>query len=797
MSHPYANWDRGYNDDDDDNEVAEEHRYSKSAVLFCIEATDSMLAPTLETSPSTPLDPSAPTPSSTPAQTTREAINSLGWKGQDPKSKMELVLRTAYAMMKRKVISSPKDLVGILIWNTVRSDSLSFLPTSDLTILLNPQETAQGPADATFQHSHVLLDLKQVDAEGIRKLKDLLQEAENDENFLRDLFKPNRGQNIVPETFGNCNSIFRAKHVFFLLSLSPNSSNRVFWVTDNDDPCGGSLQLRKIALNKRKDLYDMDFGIETFFIPKTADSGFDLDLFYGGIVTMDEDEDAGIEWPQVHDDLHKTLGNMIESMRLKDTAKRVAFRIPFVLARELSIGISGYNMVGEETRKLPIKVDLNNAAGDEVISKTFYQDGETGIELNPKTEIKKYFQVGKSDPAKGVQAAKIFFTEEDVRKVKTIGRPPSLKLLGFMPREGNLKFWETVKHSYFIYPDEERYEGSIRTFASLLKSMLKKDVIGYASLIARTISRPQVVILLPQVCLQRSPAPRSAQTSATATSLLTIPKSPQAEELNKNGVQVRPPGIHICQLPFADDIRGLGFTRTTTVLNAPDPDADDDEEPAQPAVDLAMKIIARLTKKYKPDVYPNPALNYFYETLAALALEEDPPEPEDKTVPLYDTIDQRVGSMIAQLKSLIPEDEGPPLSTTSKHKRLLKGDPDAPMPDLSAFVAFLRDKGDTMKVAELKAGLKAMGERVTGNKAELRERALGYLQAHGLWAEEIEDEGKKKKKKKKKKSAIEKEEEMDVEDDEEGRDEPFASDVDLKPKTKRRRKVVPSYDESG
>ncbi|GAA5955966.1 hypothetical protein JCM21900_002633 [Sporobolomyces salmonicolor] len=738
MSHPYANWDRGYNDDDDDNEVAEEHRYSKSAVLFCIEATDSMLAPTLETSPSTPLDPSAPTPSSTPAQTTREAINSLGWKGQDPKSKMELVLRTAYAMMKRKVISSPKDLVGILIWNT---------------------ETAQGPTDAIFQHSHVLLDLKQVDAEGIRKLKDLLQEAENDDNFLRGLFKPNRGQNSVPETFGNCNSIFRAN--------SPNSSNRVFWVTDNDDPCGGSLQLRKIALNKRKDLYDMDFGIETFFIPKTADSGFDLDLFYGGIVTMDEDEDAGIEWPQVHDDLQKTLGNMIESMRLKDTAKRVAFRIPFVLAPELSIGISGYNMVGEETRKLPIKVDLNNAAGDEVISKTFYQDGETGVELNPKTEIKKYFQVGKSDPAKGVQAAKIFFTEEDVRKVKTIGRPPSLKLLGFMPREGNLKFWETVKHSYFIYPDEERYEGSIRTFASLLKSMLKKDVIGYASLIARTISRPQVVILLPQ-----------------------------AEELNKNGVQVRPPGIHVCQLPFADDIRGLGFTRTTTVLNAPDPDADDDEEPAQPAVDLAIKIIAKLTKKYKPDVYPNPALNYFYETLAALALEEDPPEPEDKTVPLYDTIDQRVGSMIAQLKSLIPEDEGPPLSTTSQHKRPLKVDPDAPVPDLSAFVAFLRDKGDTMKVAELKAGLKAMGERVTGNKAELRERALGYLQAHGLWAEEIEDEGKKKKKKKKK-SAIEKEEEMDVEDDEEGRDEPFASDVDVRPKTKRRRKVVPLDDESG
>ncbi|GAA5875181.1 hypothetical protein JCM1840_007274 [Sporobolomyces johnsonii] len=726
MSHPYANWDRGYNDDDDD-EVAEEHRYTKNAVLFCIEATDSMLAPTLDPSSSTQLDPSAPTPSSTATQSTREAINSLGWKGKDPKSKMELVLRTAYAMMKRKVISSPKDLVGILVWNT---------------------ETSQGPTDAMFQHSHVLLNLKQVNAEEIRKLKDLLLEAENDENFLRNLFKPNRGQNIVPETFGNCNSIFRAN--------SPNSNNRVFWVTDNDDPCGGSLQLRKIALNKRKDLYDMDFGIETFFIPKTVDSGFDLDLFYGDIITMDEDEDAGIEWPQVHDDLQRTLANMIESMRLKDTAKRVAFRIPFVLAPELSIGISGYNMIGEETRKLPVKVDLNNATGDAVITKTFYKDGETGVELNPKTEIKKYFQVGKSDPAKGVQAAKIFFDEQDIRKVKTIGRPPSLKLLGFMPREGNLKFWETVKHSYFIYPDEERYEGSIRTFASLLKSMIKKDVIGYASFIARTISRPQVVILLPQ-----------------------------AEELNKNGVQVRPPGIHICQLPFADDIRGLGFTRTTTVLNVPDPDADDDEEPAQPAVDLAKKIIAKLTKKYKPDVYPNPALNYFYETLAALALEEDPPEAEDKTVPPYETIDQRVGSMIAQLKSLIPEDEGPPLpATTSKLTRPDKPDPDAPAPDLSAFVAALHEKGDAMKVAELKAGLKAMGERVSGNKGELVERAIAYLEAHGLWGaeEEEEEEGKGKKKSKKK---VKKEQKED-----------FSSDGDGKLETKRRKKVVPSDDES-
>jgi len=41
------------------------------------------------------------------------------------------------------------------------------------------------------------------------------------------------------------------------------------------------------------------------------------------------------------------------------------------------------------------------------------------------------------------------------RRSQTLGRPPSLKLLGFKPHEGHLKVWETIKHSYFAYPDED------------------------------------------------------------------------------------------------------------------------------------------------------------------------------------------------------------------------------------------------------------------------------------------------------------------------------------------------------
>jgi ATP-dependent DNA helicase 2 subunit 1 len=45
----------------------------------------------------------------------------------------------------------------------------------------------------------------------------------------------------------------------------------------------------------------------------------------------------------------------------------------------------------------------------------------TGDPLDPKREIKKYFQVGKADVTSGVTSSKIFFDEADIRKVK-VGR---------------------------------------------------------------------------------------------------------------------------------------------------------------------------------------------------------------------------------------------------------------------------------------------------------------------------------------------------------------------------------------
>lgn len=147
--------------------------------------------------------------------------------------------------------------------------------------------------------------------------------------------------------------------------------------------------------------------------------------------------------------------------------------------------------------------------------------------------------------------------------------------------------------------------------------MIKKDVIGYASFIARTISRPQVVILIPQASRNFHGSAATFKVSLTLAWMFGA----QAEKLNAAGVAYQPNGIHVCQLPFADDIRDIAVDSTISVLRKPSAfsasfctfvelmnavTAEEDEDPEQPEVDQAKKIIKYFAKPYNPDVYPNP-----------------------------------------------------------------------------------------------------------------------------------------------------------------------------------------------
>ncbi len=56
---------------------------------------------------------------------TSNRVNLEEWDGVPAQSKMEVVLRYVYAMMRRKITSSPKDQIGVYMYHTVGLLSLT------------------------------------------------------------------------------------------------------------------------------------------------------------------------------------------------------------------------------------------------------------------------------------------------------------------------------------------------------------------------------------------------------------------------------------------------------------------------------------------------------------------------------------------------------------------------------------------------------------------------------------------------------------------------------------------------
>jgi len=62
-------------------------------------------------------------------------------------------------------------------------------------------------------------------------------------------------------------------------------------------------------------------------------------------------------------------------------------------------------------------------------------------------------------------------------------------------------------------------------------------------------------------------------------------------------------------------------------------------------------------KSFNPAKYPNPALQWHYRILQAIALEEELPEqPEDKTIPKYNAIHKRTGPLALESGELRDQD---------------------------------------------------------------------------------------------------------------------------------------------
>jgi ATP-dependent DNA helicase 2 subunit 1 len=93
------------------------------------------------------------------------------------------------------------------------------------------------------------------------------------------------------------------------------------------------------------------------------------------------------------------------------------------------------------------------------------------------------------------------------------------------------------------------------------------------------------------------------------------------------------------------------------------------------------EIVRSITfKGYNPSKYPNPALQWHYRILQAIALDEELPEqPEDKTLPKYSSVHKRVGPLALEWGEILDRDvPAGRVEPPKKRKAVTNGREDGP-----------------------------------------------------------------------------------------------------------------------
>ncbi|PQE16214.1 atp-dependent dna helicase ii subunit 1 protein [Rutstroemia sp. NJR-2017a BVV2] len=633
-------------EEEDVDEV--DYRTQKDAVLFVIDISESMLT--------------APPPSDS--------------KKADTDSPALAALKCAYTIMQQRIISNPKDMMGVMLYGTEETK------LKDQT----------GLDTSVYPHCYLLTDLDVPSAEDVKTLKAIVEDEEEAEKIL------------VPtsEALNMNNLLFCANQIF--TTRAPNfGSRRLFIITDKDDPHSGDKEVRSLAAVRAKDLYDIGVIIELFPISR-PEHEFDRTKFYDDIIYRDplaEDEpSAGPANLKTGGDGLSLLNNLVQDVNSKQVAKRSLFsNLPFEIGPGFKISVNGYNILQRQAPARSTYVWMDGEVAQIPVGETAQMADDTA-RIVEKVEIRKAYKFG------GTQ---ITFTPEEQKELKNFG-PPGLKIIGFKP-QSMLPHWASVKKSTFIYPSEIDYIGSTRVFSALWGKLLKDEKMGLGWFIPRKNASPSIVAILPS-----------------------------EEKLDPaSGQQIFPAGLWLYPLPFADDIRhpppGLAPLVASDAL-----------------INSMRHVIQQLQlpgAAYNPRKYPNPALQWHYRILQAMALEEDVPEkPDDKSVPKYRQIEKVAGSYVHEWGKVLHgefekvvgakgvkrevEDEGEGVGEQKQKKRkvlvksLVKKLVDMEREEVKGLLG--TGGLEKFKVTELKEFLLGKGLSGSGKKADLMERVEEWVE---------------------------------------------------------------------
>ncbi|KAK3104193.1 hypothetical protein FSP39_025165 [Pinctada imbricata] len=361
----------------------------------------------------------------------------------EEESHFQLCVRCAKTTLQNKIISSDKDLVGIVFMGT---------------------EKADNPSD--FKHISVYQPLDQPGAPRIIELEEMLEEGFK--TFSKD-YGHNTGFSLS-EVLWTCQNMF---------SNSPQkvNSKRIMLFTNNDNPHAGNPQLQRQAKTKASDLYETGIDLELMHLQKSGES-FDVNKFYKDLLYTADDELTDLPDPS------ERIDDLLTRVRSKDHKKRAQRRIPLSLGPGMELGVGVYTLVRPCYKPSTVKLSRNTNEELKTHSKVYVQD--TGEVLMPQ-DLKKAQTYG---------GKQICFENDEVIEIKKFGES-GFHLMGFKPTSCLKKYYH-VKPAQFIYPDETNITGSTTLFTALLRKCLDRDVTPICKYIPGKNFPPRFVALLPQ-----------------------------------------------------------------------------------------------------------------------------------------------------------------------------------------------------------------------------------------------------------------------------------------------------------
>jgi ATP-dependent DNA helicase 2 subunit 1 len=175
-------------------------------------------------------------------------------KKAEKDSPISAALKCAYQIMQQRIISNPKDMMGVLLFGTEKTKFRDEDPNSR--------------GGLAYPHCYLLIDLDVPAASDVKSLKNIVE----DEEEAADLLVPTNDPVSMSNLLFCANQIFTTKATNF-------GSRRLFIITDRDDPHADDKGMRSAAAVRAKDLYDLGVIIELFPISK-PDHDFDRTKFY-------------------------------------------------------------------------------------------------------------------------------------------------------------------------------------------------------------------------------------------------------------------------------------------------------------------------------------------------------------------------------------------------------------------------------------------------------------------------------------------------------------------------------------